>query len=381
MGYSKVGFKWLYELKNRYFQRQEAEAIELGSSDVTCSLADVADFYLKNGLRFKASQIKNYTQNGRISIRFFYQDLGFKHLDIIDIDGCHEAFIFDLNTNIQSEYSFYRKYDLVQNMGTGEHCFNQSALFENVHNLAKVNGIITHVGPISCGHNHGMFHIQPQTYFDIAHANNYKILEISIFINRRSSSGLVYTEILPYNEDTLQYIDESHRQQQAGYVLGCYVVMRKIYNCSFKIPKQGEGREIISDLESEKVSKERSLFIKIEFDEVNKVAILGSGKNAQVAFSMAKTLHLDIMCIIANSKDNKEFMGIPVVSFQEYRSLPDKDELTLLAGPNQKIDDNLKSFEKNKLYQIGKRAKYLRYSWIFPFLKFFLDAWEQIDRE
>ena len=46
--------------------------------------------------------------------------------------------------------------DLVINNGTGEHVFNQHALFLNFHNLTKINGIMLNILPFIDWINHGL---------------------------------------------------------------------------------------------------------------------------------------------------------------------------------------------------------------------------------
>src|SRR3546814_7323570 len=87
------------------------------------------------------------------------------------------AKVVDLNKPIKGHhYDLLGKFDLVTNNGTGEHIFNQDAVFENVHDLAKVGGAMLHILPMSPWVNHGFYNYNPILFRDIAAANRYEWL-------------------------------------------------------------------------------------------------------------------------------------------------------------------------------------------------------------
>ena len=79
----------------------------------------------------------------------------------------------DLNRNFSRDYNFDDQFDLVTNNGTGEHVFDQKIVFENMHNLTKVGGIMLNILPFSLSINHGFFNFQPVLFRDLAYANDY----------------------------------------------------------------------------------------------------------------------------------------------------------------------------------------------------------------
>lgn len=109
------------------------------------------------------------------STEAFYHALGFSFYAAIDVNNKYGSLMMDLNRDLRSEYNFSQTFDLVTNNGTGEHCFNQYAVFKNMHDLAKVGGVMFHAMPLNWV-NHGFYNFNPRLYADLATANSYKIL-------------------------------------------------------------------------------------------------------------------------------------------------------------------------------------------------------------
>ena len=86
----------------------------------------------------------------------------------------------DLNRDLRSEYGYDETFDLVTNLGTGEHVFDQRRVFENVHNLTKPGGVMLYMLPFVNWLNHGFYNFHPVLFADLAAANGYGILEIAL---------------------------------------------------------------------------------------------------------------------------------------------------------------------------------------------------------
>jgi len=113
----------------------------------------------------------------------FYLALGFKSYTAIDINTKYGSRIMDLNRDLRRDYAYTETFDLVTNNGTGEHIFNQYAVLKNVHHLANLGGIMLHILPFVNWVNHGFFNFHPILFADLAAANGYKIVKLSI-VNR-----------------------------------------------------------------------------------------------------------------------------------------------------------------------------------------------------
>ena len=105
--------------------------------------------------------------------RFFYRVLlGCEYYRAIDLSGTEVAIKADLNKPVPLDEQF----DLVTNLGTSEHVFNQHQFFETVHDRTRPGGIIYHSLPHQGAYDHGFFNYQPTFFFDLAGANGYELL-------------------------------------------------------------------------------------------------------------------------------------------------------------------------------------------------------------
>lgn len=106
--------------------------------------------------------------------------LGFSRYDAIDVNSKYGSLVMDLNQDLQTAYGFRQTYDVVTNNGTGEHIFNQYMVFRNIHNLAKIGGVMVFVLPFYNWLNHGFFNFNPILFADLAAANRYEIVRLSV---------------------------------------------------------------------------------------------------------------------------------------------------------------------------------------------------------
>lgn len=104
----------------------------------------------------------------------FFEDIGFSSYQAIDVNTELKSIAMDLNFNLKEKYSYTDTFDLVTNNGTGEHIFDQKAVFENMHNLCKVGGVMINVLPFAPWLNHGFYNFNPNLFRDVAAANEYK---------------------------------------------------------------------------------------------------------------------------------------------------------------------------------------------------------------
>lgn len=110
----------------------------------------------------------------------FYRVLGFSRYEAIDITTKFGSKVMDLNYVLLTANGYTEEFDLVTNNGTGEHVFNQAAVFENCHNLCKAGGYMLHVLPFQGYVNHGMYGFHPKLFNDLARANGYKVERMAL---------------------------------------------------------------------------------------------------------------------------------------------------------------------------------------------------------
>jgi len=106
----------------------------------------------------------------------FFNTLGFKHVDTLDVDEYEGAnIIFDLNQeNIPEKLT--NTYDFIYDGGTLEHVFNIGTALKSLSIFLKRDGVICHMNPCNGYIDHAFFQISPTLYFDYYLQNNFKIL-------------------------------------------------------------------------------------------------------------------------------------------------------------------------------------------------------------
>jgi SAM-dependent methyltransferase len=153
-----------------------------------------------------------------------YAQMGFSKYTCIDANGQHGALVFDLNNDLREYYKFKEIYDVVTNLGTAEHCFNQYAVFKNLHNLCRPGGVIIHALPVQGNVNHGFYNYHPRFFADLAIANRYEIISLSFTVDYRPA-------LYPYTLKNFKRWD--------SHDLLFYAVLRRIADTSFQTPFDG----------------------------------------------------------------------------------------------------------------------------------------------
>ena len=95
------------------------------------------------------------------------------------------SFIKEHINKLNNEYKDVKKYDVVTNIGTSEHIFNQLAVFKTIHNSVTAGGFIIHQLPGQGYYDHGFYNYQPTFFFDLAQANNYFMIGFWMYDNNK----------------------------------------------------------------------------------------------------------------------------------------------------------------------------------------------------
>jgi hypothetical protein len=114
------------------------------------------------------------------SAKEWMEHQGFEYVSI-DFDGKFGALKLDLNEATLFDVvdlGIDPRFDIVTNHGTTEHIFNQAAVFKLMHDLTKTGGVMIHAVPTpKFGPSHGFYFYDETIFDDLAHANNYEILQ------------------------------------------------------------------------------------------------------------------------------------------------------------------------------------------------------------
>lgn len=111
-------------------------------------------------------------KEGRLSQDWFVDDRKAGSYVSIDANG-RGTVVADLNLRL--DHLNLGQFDLVTDLGTGEHVFNQHQFWKSVHDLTRVGGYVVFDKPTSGYPEHG-FYTYSQTFFeDLAFTNHYEI--------------------------------------------------------------------------------------------------------------------------------------------------------------------------------------------------------------
>jgi hypothetical protein len=144
----------------------------------------VIDFLKQRGKPFDQARLSELASmspaDQKPHVATFFKALGFSSYQAIDVNSVYGSMIMDLNVDIRETYGFNKVYDFVTNNGTGEHVFNQYAVFKNMHQLTNVGGVLLFVLPFYNWMNHGFFNFNPLLFTDLAAANDYEVLRLGV---------------------------------------------------------------------------------------------------------------------------------------------------------------------------------------------------------
>ena len=153
----------------------------------------------------------------------FYRRYGFTGYACLDAGGSDTPgrFIVDLNEPLPEQILTLEKFDIVTNLGTSEHCFNQRTVFANMHNLCATNGLMIHVLCAQGLVNHGYYNYHPRMVYEIARANEYSIKHFWFTVDFTS-------HLINYTLDNFRLYDSRD--------VMIYVVMQKTCEMPFRQP-------------------------------------------------------------------------------------------------------------------------------------------------
>lgn len=157
-----------------------------------------------------------------------------QHIDSVDINGNDGCLRLDLNKPLRLS----RQYDLSVNHGTAEHVFHIAQVFGTVHAWTKPGGLMIHEAPWLGWPDHGFYSLHPTLFYDLAAANGYDVVSVTVATNEEVLVRVGSREHL------VQWLPIS-RASWSVMSLMLFVVLRKgAQESEFKLPMQGvyDGR-------------------------------------------------------------------------------------------------------------------------------------------
>src|SRR3984957_4549162 len=157
--------------------------------------------------------------------RLLYEALGMSY-GCIDIEGRSGTLVLDMNFDKIPEMECNR-YGLVTNHGTSEHILNQYNVFEMMHDLTKLGGLMVHAVPFTVHLDHGFFNYQPNFFESLARFNSYETLGLWIGPDWQLAS------FIPWDPILLDYLTINSKTTHL-----LVVCQRKVYEKGFCVPIQ-----------------------------------------------------------------------------------------------------------------------------------------------
>jgi len=181
MGINLEAVELLLELESKKFLKK-GKCLELGRQDM---------FIPPSKLKILLATDKS------VSTPFeLYKHLGFESHSSIDGFEAENRHVIDLNKEISIQELLEHRAELVTNFGTTEHVFNQHSVFNNIHNLCSVGGVMVHSVPIAGNIQHGYYNYQPRMFQEMALINEYEILSFYIAAD-------YWPTLIPYSKENL----------------------------------------------------------------------------------------------------------------------------------------------------------------------------------
>lgn len=109
--------------------------------------------------------------------------VGFRY-SALDIFRAPDTILFDLNRHSPGP-RLENRFDLVMNLGTTEHVFNQFNAFNTIHQLTKPGGVMYHDLPMLGYLDHGFFRYDQLFFQMLAKENDYAINDVSFSVGER----------------------------------------------------------------------------------------------------------------------------------------------------------------------------------------------------
>lgn len=203
MAFNNLILKLVTELRPRL--GDAPTVIEFGNQTLRAKgdmLDKVRRFLVDNRLPFDASALDEIARRFGAGERdrlteLYYRAIGFASYASIDVNSRHGSLVMDLNEDLGATFGFHERYDLVTNNGTGEHVFDQGAVFRNAHELTKTGGYMIHCLPCNNYVNHGFFSFNPILFMDLAAINDYDIVKITVGASAGEEAGYVSPALSP----------------------------------------------------------------------------------------------------------------------------------------------------------------------------------------
>lgn len=205
-----INMHHLNEMMEKRLFSPACRILDLGSSNLYCAEAqEIQQFILNynpradrhevdrvaNKLAAGSAYIPNKGGTNEAFVGELFEAAGMEYLSF-DIAPGYKTMVLDLNRESLPR-RYQRHFDLVLNVGTTEHVFNQLNCFKLVHEATRQGGFMCHLLPASGHLNHCYFTYTGRFFFDLARFNEYDLLDFA-FTEPDSSTSSILESVESY---------------------------------------------------------------------------------------------------------------------------------------------------------------------------------------
>jgi len=191
---------------------------------------------LNAGFNFSDVLKKKYANNVHQDTLFDVLGFSVENVESMDVMGEeHPTYVHDLNCPVPEETK--SRYDIIIDGGTCEHIFSTKDVVANLISMTKIGGLVIHHSPSDCI-NHGFMNFNGE-FFDSAYrVNGFDSLCMKYIFTPYYDRKAMDSYYIEYACSAVSTV------LQPYFVMNFYGVFRKTKEVEFRIPIQGELREV-----------------------------------------------------------------------------------------------------------------------------------------
>lgn len=179
MGYGCAALHTLLRLTDSYVPHG-GRILDIGDQDIVqTTLDDLQPIMAKlHGETATALVHERFRPGEKWKVTDLFEGSPYRHQSV-DLYAGKATITADLNTYCVPE-PYRGVFDIVTNLGSTEHVFDQTNVFRCIHDFAKVGAIFLHSVPATGYYNHALYNYHPLFFVFLARANGYEIVYASI---------------------------------------------------------------------------------------------------------------------------------------------------------------------------------------------------------
>lgn len=173
------------------------------------------------------SNFQHLRKHGLISDLALFTSIGFEEVCVLDASTYEGAdYVFDMNRRGILDV-INAPFDWVIDVGTSEHIFNVSNVFQNIHETLNVGGHVLHFVPGNSGMNHGFYQFSPILYYQYYLENGYDLKELKLFESDMVEQNNYTYEVRDYEPPAQILSGENAHSDEKGRQTEIFVCAQK----------------------------------------------------------------------------------------------------------------------------------------------------------